>query len=330
MSAAIVGRAEAEKAAARIGGHVRRTPVAQAGPGLLLKLEGMQHSGSFKVRGAFNRILSVMEAGPLPEAGVIAASGGNHGMAVAYAARALGVPAEIFVPEVCAPVKVEGLRRLGARVVQTGAIYAEAYEASRKRAAETGALDIHAYDQPEVVAGQGTVAVELLEQAAKLDSDSDSDGESAGAVHDHAPIDTVLVAVGGGGLVSGIVAALDGRAEVVAVEPERIPTLHRALAAGEPVEVEVSGVGADALGASRIGGLAMEIVPGRLSSVLVTDEAIVAARHALWRDHRVAAEYAGATALAALRSGAYVPREGERVAVIVCGSNTDPATLLDR
>ncbi|WP_433497168.1 threonine/serine dehydratase [Sphaerimonospora sp. CA-214678] len=325
MSAATVGRAETEKAAARIGGHVRRTPVAQAGPGLLLKLEGMQHSGSFKVRGAFNRILSAMEAGPLPEAGVIAASGGNHGMAVAYAARTIGVPAEIFVPEVCAPVKVEGLRRLGARVVQIGAIYAEAYEASRKRAAETGALDIHAYDQPEVVAGQGTVAVELLEQAAKLDTPPIDT-----APIDTAPIDTVLVAVGGGGLVSGVVAALDGRAEVVAVEPERIPTLHRALAAGEPVEVEVSGVGADALGASRIGGLAMEIVPGRLSSVLVTDEAIVAARHALWRDHRVVAEHAGATALAALSSGAYVPGEGERVAVIVCGSNTDPATLLVR
>lgn len=315
-----VGRAETERAAVRIGGYVRRTPLAQAGPGLLLKLEGMQHSGSFKVRGAFNRILSAMEAGPLPEAGVIAASGGNHGMAVAYAARAVGVPAEIFVPEVCSPVKIEGLRRLGARVVRSGAIYAEAYEASRKRAAETGALDIHAYDQPEVVAGQGTVAVELLEQAAMLH----------GAGHDRAPIDTVLVAVGGGGLVSGVVAALDGRAEVVAVEPERIPTLHRALAAGEPVRVEVGGVGADALGASRIGELAMEIVPGRVSSVLVTDEAIVAARHALWRDHRVAAEHAGAAALAALHSGAYVPREGERVAVIVCGSNTDPATLLDR
>ncbi|MEW9527820.1 threonine/serine dehydratase [Microbispora sp. NPDC049125] len=299
---------DVQRAAARIGGHVRRTPVAEVGPGLLLKLEGMQHSGSFKVRGAFNRILAAVEAGPFPEGGVIAASGGNHGLAVAYAARALGVRAEIFVPEVCAPVKVEGLRRLGAEVTQTGAIYADAYEASQKRAADTGALEIHAYDQYDVAAGQGTLAVELLEQV--------PDG-----------VDTVLVAVGGGGLVAGIVAGLDGRASVVAVEPELIPTLHRALDAGEPVHVEVTGVGADALGASRIGRIGLQTTTGRVSSVLVSDDAIVEARRALWRDFHVAAEHAGAAALAALRSGVYVPEDGERVAVIVCGANTDPATL---
>ncbi|MCT9930031.1 threonine/serine dehydratase [Planotetraspora sp. A-T 1434] len=307
----IVTREDVERAASRIAGHVRRTPVAEVEPGLFLKLEGMQHSGSFKVRGGFNRILAAAEARPLPEGGVIAASGGNHGMAVAYAARALGIRAEIFVPEVCAPVKVEGLRRLGAHVTQTGAVYADAYEASQKRAAETGALEIHAYDQLEVAAGQGSVAIELLEQAGDLD--------------------TVLVAVGGGGLVTGVVAGLAGRAKVVAVEPERIPTLHRALEAGEPVRVEVSGVGADALGASMAGRLAFATVSGqeagRFSSVLVTDDAIVEARRALWRDHRVAAEHAGAAALAALRSGVYVPENGERVAVIVCGANTDPATL---
>ncbi|GAA4582679.1 threonine/serine dehydratase [Planotetraspora phitsanulokensis] len=301
-----VVRQDVERAAGRIAPHVRRTPLLQAESHLVLKLESTQHSGSFKARGAFNRILAAGEAAALPAVGVIAASGGNHGLAVAYAARALGVRAEIFVPEVSAPVKVEGLRLLGAHVTQVGAIYSEAYEASQKRVAETGALEIHAYDQPDVVAGAGTVAAELLEQA---------------------DVDTVLVAVGGGGLVAGVVAAVDGRAEVVAVEPERIPTLHAALEAGEPVQVSVSGVGADALGASRVGQVAFDTVAGRVSSVLVSDDAIVEARRVLWRESRVAAEYAGAAALAALRSGVYVPAAGERVAVIVCGANTDPATL---
>ncbi|GAA4555435.1 serine/threonine dehydratase [Planotetraspora kaengkrachanensis] len=301
-----VVRQDVDRAAGRIAPHVRRTPLLQAESHLVLKLESTQHSGSFKARGAFNRILAAGETAALPAAGVIAASGGNHGLAVAYAARALGVRAEIFVPEVSAPVKVEGLRLLGAHVTQVGAIYSEAYEASRKRAAETGALEIHAYDQPDVAAGAGTVAAELLEQA---------------------EFDTVLVAVGGGGLVAGVVAAVDGRAGVVAVEPERIPTLHAALEAGGPVRVDVSGVAADALGASRIGQVAFDTVAARVSSVLVSDDAIVEARRALWREFRVAAEYAGAAALAALRSGAYVPAAGERVAVIVCGANTDPATL---
>ncbi|WP_036321891.1 serine/threonine dehydratase [Microbispora sp. ATCC PTA-5024] len=303
-------RDDVERAAARIRGHVRRTPVAEVERGLFLKLEGTQHSGSFKVRGAFNRILGAAEDGALPASGVIAASGGNHGLAVAYAARSLGIRAEIFVPEVCAPVKIEGLRRLGADVTMAGAIYAEAYEASRKRAADTGALEIHAYDQADVAAGQGTVGAELLDQIP-------------------GGVDTVLVAVGGGGLVAGIVAAVDGRASVVAVEPERIPTLHRALEGGEPVRVEVGGVGADALGASVAGRIALDTVAGRVSSVLVTDDAIVEARRALWREHRVAAEHAGAAALAALRSGVYAARDGERVAVVVCGANTDPATLAD-
>ncbi|MER5420856.1 threonine/serine dehydratase [Streptosporangium roseum] len=297
---------DVREAAGRIAGYVRRTPVMEVSPGLLLKLEGMQHSGSFKVRGGFNRVLT---AGELPEAGVIAASGGNHGLAVAYVARALGVRAEIFVPTVSSPVKVAGLRALGAEVTQTGAVYAEAYEASVKRAAESGALEIHAYDQAEVVAGQGTVGLEVLEQTGG--------------------VDTVLVAVGGGGLVAGITAAVAGRARVVAVEPELIPTLHRALEAGGPVRVEVSGVGADALGASRIGeiGYAVTAAAG-VRSVLVSDEAIVEARREMWRSYRIAAEHAGAAAFAALRSGTYTPAPGERVAVIVCGANTDPATLL--
>ncbi|MFI7053959.1 threonine/serine dehydratase [Streptosporangium canum] len=297
---------DVREAAERIAGYVRRTPVMEVSPGLLLKLEGMQHSGSFKVRGGFNRVLT---AGGLPEAGVIAASGGNHGLAVAYVARTLGVRAEIFVPTVSSPVKVAGLRALGAEVTQTGAVYAEAYEASAKRAAESGALEIHAYDQAEVVAGQGTVGLEVLEQTGG--------------------VDTVLVAVGGGGLVAGITAAVAGRARVVAVEPELIPTLHRALEAGGPVPVEVSGVGADALGASRIGAIGYAVTAAAgVRSVLVSDEAIVEARREMWRSYRIAAEHAGAAAFAALRSGAYTPAPGERVAVVVCGANTDPATLL--
>ncbi|MFI6786511.1 threonine/serine dehydratase [Nonomuraea sp. NPDC050383] len=338
-------------AARRIAGHVLRTPVLEVSPGLFLKLEQLQHSGSFKVRGAFNRILS---AGELPPAGVIAASGGNHGLAVAHAARALGVRAEIFVPEVTNPVKVAGLRTLGAEIRQTGAIYAEAAEAAAKRAAETGALAVHAYDQPEVIAGQGTVGLELAEQVPG--------------------VDTIVVAVGGGGLIAGVtlgagalnagaltaeamnagaltagslttgsltagalgVASSDAGApgdgtagpRIVAVEPELIPTLHEALRAGKPVQVPVSGVAADALGASRIGDLAFGVCSrAGVRSVLVPDEAIVAARRTLWERHRVVAEPAGATAYAALLSGAYTPAPGERVAVVVCGSNTDPATL---
>ncbi|MCF6476083.1 pyridoxal-phosphate dependent enzyme [Nonomuraea sp. MG754425] len=297
-------------AARRITGHVLRTPVIEVAPGLWLKLELLQHSGSFKVRGAFNRILS---AAGLPGSGVIAASGGNHGLAVAYAARALGVRAEIFVPEVTSPVKVAGLRALEAHITQTGAIYSDAAEAAAKRAAETGALPVHAYDQAEVVAGQGSTGLELMEQTGG--------------------VDTVLVAVGGGGFAAGVTLGTSapggaGGPKIVAVEPERIPTLRAALDAGEPVRVQVGGVGADALGASMIGGLAFEILSGpRVESVLVADEAIVSARRALWERHRLAAEPAGAAAYAALLSGVYRPAPGERVAVVVCGSNTDPATL---
>lgn len=303
-----VAREDVLAAAERIGGHVLRTPVLEVAPGLTFKLELLQHSGSFKVRGAFNRMLA---AGEVPAGGVVAASGGNHGLAVAHAARALGVRAEIFVPEVTSPVKVAGLRALGAHITQTGAVYAEAAEAAAKRAAETGALQVHAYDQPEVIAGQGTTGLELVEQTGG--------------------VDTVLVAVGGGGFAAGItVGTSDGGSgpRVVAVEPERIPTLNAALQAGEPVPVQVSGVGADALGATTIGGLAFEILSGpRVESALVSDDAIVAARRTLWERHRLAAEHAGAAAYAALLSGVYRPEPGERVAVVVCGSNTDPATL---
>ncbi|MEU5563976.1 threonine/serine dehydratase [Micromonospora musae] len=310
----MVDRSDVEAAAALIAGRVRQTPVLTVDGGefgvpgrLSLKLELLQHAGSFKPRGAFNRMLQ----GPLPEAGVLAASGGNHGLAVAYAARALGVPAEVFVPVTASPVKVERLASLGAQVRQVGRHYAEALAASSRRAEETGALVVHAYDQPEVVAGQGTVGRELERQL---------DG-----------IDTVLVAVGGGGLVSGIATWFDGGVRVVAVEPEPIPTLHAALKAGRPVDVEVGGIATDSLGARRIGEIAFDTARRTgVLSVLVRDEDLVRARRLLWSELRVAAELGGAAALAALIGGAYVPRQGERVAIIVCGGNTDPGDLATR
>jgi len=298
-----------EEAAARIGPQVRRTPVLEletrafGSPAqLVLKLEFMQHTGSFKARGAFNRILSAQ----VPESGVIAASGGNHGAAVAYAARQLGHRAEIFVPESTPDVKVERLRRYGARVVLTGASYAEAWAASRARAKETGALEVHAYDQPEVVAGQGTLALEFERQ--------------------YAGLDTVFVAVGGGGLIGGVAAWFAGRVKVVAVEPERCPTLYTAIRDGAPVDVEVGGIAADSLGARRIGNIAFDVARRHVDSiVLVSDQEIRDAQRALWDSVRVLVEPGAAAALAGLRSGKYEVKAGERVGVIVCGANTDPA-----
>lgn len=309
-------RKEIEAAARRIGGRVRRTPLMAADTGVFvpagqvwLKLEQVQHTGSFKVRGAFNRILSALENGEMPAGGVIAASGGNHGLATAYAAAELGVAAQVYVPATAPAIKVAKLRALGADVQQVGEIYDHAYEAAVKRAADTGALFVHAYDQPEVCAGQGTLGLELLAQAEE--------------------VDTILVAVGGGGLMAGIAVAAEGRARVVAVEPERSPTLNRALAAGEPVRVEVSGVAADSLGASRIGEIAFEVaVRTGVGSVLVSDDAIVAARRILWDHRRLVVEHGTAAALAALLSGAYEPRAGERIAVVICGANTDPSDLI--
>ncbi|AGZ40083.1 threonine/serine dehydratase [Actinoplanes friuliensis] len=298
---------EVEAAAQRIAGRVRRTPVLQDGP-VLLKLEFLQHAGSFKTRGMFNKILTAAERG-LPEAGVIAASGGNAGLAAAYAARELGVPAEIYVPVTAPPVKVAKLSKLGARVTQTGSEYAEAYAAAIVQAEVTGALFCHAYDDPDMVAGNGTLGLELLEQL--------PDG-----------FDTVLVAVGGGGLIAGVAAALDGRAKVVAVEPRTSSALHAALAAGGPVDVPVSGVAVDSLGARRAGTIAYTTaVAAGLPSVLVEDQAIVDARRQLWEDYRVAVEHGTAAAQAALTSGAYVPAPGERVVVLLCGANTNPADL---
>lgn len=299
------------RAAVRLAGRIRRTPVILAeGDGFtvptLLKLESLQHTGTFKARGMLNRLLA---AGDIPATGVVAASGGNAGLAVAYAARQVGTPAEIFVPESTPAAKVQRLRQEQATVVVGGAYYADALRASTERAEQTGALVVHAYDQPDVVAGNGTLGLELLDQA---------DGG----------LDTVLVAVGGGGLAAGVAVALAGTARVVAVEPEACPTLHAALLAGRPVDVEVGGVAADSLGARRVGGICFAVARRTgMGSVLVSDEAIVSAQRLLWEQLRVVAEPGGAAALAALACGVYRPVAGERVAVVVCGANTDPGAV---
>ena len=299
-----------EQAAKRIQAVVRQTPIitlesgAFGAPGqLTLKLELLQHTGSFKARGAFNRLLSA----DVPAAGVVAASGGNHGAAVAYAAQQLGHPAAIFVPQITPMVKVQRLRDYGAQVTVTGAAYAEAFAASQEYASSSGAMMVHAYDQAEVLIGQGTTGRELEQQAPELD--------------------TLLVAVGGGGFIGGIAAWYRGRIKLIGVEPDNAPTLSRALQAGQPVDVEVSGIAADSLGARRIGTLMFPLAQQYLTTVTVSDEAIQSAQQALWQKLRLVAEPGGATALAALLSGAYSPAPGERVGVLVCGGNTDPATL---
>lgn len=298
---------------ARIRDHIRRTPVVNLPMGnfghdgpVSLKLEYLQHAGSFKPRGAFNTLLSK----DVPEAGVAAASGGNHGAAVAYAAHSLGVPARVFVPEIASKPKVDAIRRHGAEVVIGGPRYADAAIACAEYMAETGALSIHAYDAFETIAGQGTVAIEWEE--------------------DQPDLDTVLVAAGGGGLVSGIGAYWHGRVKVVAVEPEGSCALHSALAAGGPVDVEVHSVAADSLGARNTGALVHEICRAAVDHVaLVTDDAIIDAQRRLWLDWRIATEPGGAAALAALTSGAYRPQPGERVGVLVCGANVDLRALDD-
>jgi len=293
-----------EAAAGRIAGHVRRTPVMSVADGLglsqpvQLKLELMQHTGSFKPRGAFNNLLSR----DVPEAGVVAASGGNHGAAVAFAANRLGIPARIFVPRIAGPAKIALIRETGADLVVTEGDYSRALAAAQAHEAATGAIQVHAYDAPETVAGQGTLMREWEEQG--LDAD------------------TVLIAVGGGGLIAGALAWLGRRRKVVAVEPEACPTLNRALAGGPEAEVEVGGIAANSLGARRIGAICYDLARAQsVESLLVPDAAIAEAQRRLWRGVRILAEPGGATALAALTSGAYRPAPGERVAVLVCGGN---------
>lgn len=292
---------------------VRRTPLWKLpGPALgvdcaeaWLKLEHLQVGGSFKARGMYNRLL----ANRIPDAGVIVASGGNAGIATAAAARALGVRCEVFVPTVSSPAKQAKLRELGAELVVTGAVYAEALEACLARQQQTGALLTHAYDQPEVAAGAGTLAMEIEEQGGRTPH-------------------TVLVSVGGGGLIAGIAGWFEDRSRVIALEPELAPTLYRARQAGEPVDVAVSGIAADSLGAKRIGAIAWDVTQRHVrDALLLPDAAIREAQLTLWKEFKLAVEPAAALPLAALQNGAYVPARGEAVALVICGANLDPATL---
>jgi threonine dehydratase len=310
---AMVDRAAIELAGRRIFEDVRRTPLWRLSGRQLgldvaevwLKLEQLQVSGSFKARGMFNRMRSL----PPPAAGVVIASGGNAGIAVATAAQALKVPCEVFLPEVSTPAKRTRLASLGARVTVEGAQYPQALEACLRRQKETGAMLMHAYDQPEVVVGAGTLGLEI-EQEAGLP-------------------DRVLVSVGGGGLVAGLAAWFDSRTHVDALEPVNAPTLHAARAAGQPVDVAVSGLAADSLGARRIGDIAWAVSQRHIAGVhLLTDEAIARAQQRMWSQWRLAVEPAAALPLAALWEGVVQPAPTEKVCVIVCGANVDPATLV--
>ena len=277
--------------------HVRRTPVIEA-EGMVFKLESLQHSGSFKARGAFVNLLTRQ----VPAAGVVAASGGNHGVAVAYAARALKMNARIYLPSVSSPAKISRIKSYGAELVVEGERYADALAASERWAAHSGALQVHAYDQEGALLGQGTIGMELDQQAA---------------------IDTLVVAVGGGGLIGGIAAWYEGRVRIVGVEPRLAPTLTRALAAGRPVDAEAGGIAADSLAPRRVGELMYPIAARFVERVvLVDDQAIHEAQTRLWDSLRVVAEPGGAAAYAAILSGAYRPAQGERVGVLVCGGNT--------
>lgn len=300
---------EIKTAAERTAGHVQITPVMQTtGFGLQfpieLKLEQMQHTGSFKARGAFNTLLNQN----VPSAGLVAASGGNHGAAVAYAAHRLGHKARIYVPEMAGSAKIALIRDSGADLQVVAGAYANALEQAQAYEAETGAMQVHAYDAPDTVIGQGTCFAEWQNQGLEAD--------------------TVIIAVGGGGLVAGALAWFAGARKVIAVEPETSCALHAALAAGAPVDVEVSGVAANALGARRIGSICFDLARQQdVTSLTVSDAAITAAQTALWREHRLLVEPAGATALAALMSGVYRPATGEKVAVLLCGGNIAPDPL---
>jgi threonine dehydratase len=307
LTAATIDRTRIEATWAVIRPHVRVTPVVETsgadfglrdGP-LVFKLEQLQHAGSFKTRGAFANLL----LRKMPDAGVVAASGGNHGAAVAYAAMRLGIPARIFVPTISSPAKIQRIRDYGAELVIGGDRYADAYAASQAWARESGAAAVHAFDQEETLAGQGTLARELTMQAPDLD--------------------TLLVAVGGGGLIGGVAAWYAGTVKVVGVEPEGAPTLFKALAAGRPVDADTGSIAADSLAPLRVGTLMFPIAQAYVARVvLVTDDTIRRAQHVLWSVLRVVAEPGAAAPFAALLGGAYQPAAGERVGVLVSGGNT--------
>ncbi|NEA43122.1 serine/threonine dehydratase [Streptomyces sp. SID11385] len=302
---------EIKTARDRIAGHVRPTVVAPFAPGVWNALEFTQHTGSFKARGAWNFVAAHREAGTLPEAGVTIASGGNAGLACAWAAREAGVPATVFLPQNAPRVKVDRLAEYGARVRLVGREYAEAAASCAEFAADSGALLSHAYDDALIAAGAGTLLEEILEQVPGLD--------------------TVVVAVGGGGLFAGVATAAHHHGiRAVGVEPTHCAALAEAVRAGEVVDVHPDSVAADSLGARRATELALTAAQHPLSTLLtVPDEAIIRTRRDLWDHHRLAVEHAAATALSALTTAAYTPTPDERTAVILCGANTDPATLSD-
>ncbi len=310
---AIVSPAAILAAQQRLKPHVRNTPLLKL-PGaalgvacaeVWLKLEHLQLGGSFKARGMFNRMLSL----PIPTAGVVIASGGNAGIAVACAAQALGVRCEVFLPELSSLAKRQALAALNATVVVGGAAYNDALAACLARQQATGALLMHAYDQTEVVVGAGTLAAEM---------------EQVGGLPDR-----VLVSVGGGGLIAGVAAWFESRCRVEALEPVGSPTLHAARAAGEPVDVAVGGLAADALGARRVGAIAWPISQQHVAAAhLLPEAAIAQAQRLLWSELRLAVEPAAALPLAALRCGAVKPAASERVALVLCGANFDPSTLV--
>lgn len=303
----ILDREAIRAAATRISPHIRRTPVVEvdggdfglAGVRIAFKLEFLQHAGSFKSRGAFNQMLTRA----IPPVGVVAASGGNHGAATAFAAMKTAHPATIFVPEVASPAKMEQIRGYGARLEVGGDRYADALAASERWIEQTGATAIHAYDQVETLQGQGTVGLEFEEQAPQLDA--------------------LLVAVGGGGLIGGIAAWFAGKIPLIGVEPELAPTLTRALEAGKPVDSPAGGIAADSLAPRQVGQLMFPIAQRYVTrTALVTDDAIRDAQRALWKTMRIVAEPGGAAALAALLSGAWKAKPGETVGVLLCGANT--------
>lgn len=303
-----ISREQIQTAYPLIRPHIRRTPVIEIdgtdfgleSVTLVLKLELLQHSGSFKARGAFMNLLSR----DVPEIGVVAASGGNHGCAVAFTAMKLNQRATIFVPTVASPAKLDRIRSYGAELVITGDRYADALEASHEWTSRTGALPIHAYEGVETLRGQGSLGLEFEEQSPQLDS--------------------LLIAVGGGGLIGGVAAWYEKRTKIVAVEPELAPTLNRALSAGEPVDSPAGGIAADSLAPRQVGQMMFPIAQKYVQeSILVADEHIVEAQKRLWQTVRIATEPGGATAFSALLSGRYKPRAGERVGVVICGGNTE-------
>jgi threonine dehydratase len=302
-----VSRAEIDETAKLIAPYVRKTPVIEvkaedfglSGLPLTFKLELLQHAGSFKSRGAFANLLLRQ----VPKAGVVAASGGNHGAAVAFAAKTMGVPAKIFVPRIASPAKIAQIRSYGTELVVEGERYADALALSEQWVKESGALPVHAFDQRETLLGQGTVGKEFAEQAPQ--------------------VDTILVAVGGGGLIGGMAAWIAGSKRIVAVEPEAAPTLHMARAAGKPVDAPAGGIAADSLAPRQVGQMMFPIAEAHVADVvLVPDEAIRNAQQELWRALRLVAEPGGAASFAALLTGRYKPAKGERVGVLLCGGNT--------